>query len=244
MARQRRHLSAGALEALRDGEGPGWARLLARGHLLVCAECRQRREAGRAESERVAVLLKVAMLPAGDRWPDLSDAWERFVIRSGVGAAVAGRRLFTGRLATRNVIGGALIAAGLVAVGIAIDRAPRADLVTRMYSLSAQDRITPKGPSSRDVEFARSIATLEATGKLRRLSDVCCADRDGEGPADDGVLTVRLAGSRSPVVILYEDTQRARTFKSGDAVLMVSRPGLSAEELPAGANGLPSELRE
>ena len=113
-----------------------------------------------------------------------------------------------------------------------------------MYSLSSQDRIAPKGPGPRDVEFARSIARLEATGKLRRLSDVCCADRDGEGPADDGVLTVRLTGSRSPVVILYEDTQRAGTFKPGDAVLMVSRPGLSAEDLPAGAKGLPLDLRE
>jgi hypothetical protein len=141
-------------------------------------------------------------------------------------------------------MGAAIIAAGVVGIGIAIDRAPRTDLVTRMYSLSAQDRIAPKGPTRRDVDFARSIAALEATGKLQRLSDVCCADRDGEGPADDGVLTVRLAGSRSPVVILYEDTQRAGTFKPGDAVLMVSRPGLSAEETPADAKGIPLGLRE
>jgi hypothetical protein len=228
MASKSRHLSAGALEALRDGEGFVWSRLWTQCHLLVCAECRQRHAAGRAESDRAAALLKVAMLPAGDRWPDLSDAWERFVIRSGAGPASVARRM-----TRRNVIGAALIAAGLVSVGIALDRVPRPDLVGRMYSLSAQDRIAPKGPSPRDVEFARSIASLEATGKLRRLSDVCCADRDGEGPADDGVLTVRLQGSRSPVVILYEDTKRAGTFKPGDAVLMVSRPGLSAEESPA-----------
>jgi hypothetical protein len=46
------------------------------------------------------------------------------------------------------------------------------------------------------------------------------------------------------VVILYEDTQRAGTFKPGDAVLMVSRPGLSAEESPAGAKGVSLDLRE
>jgi hypothetical protein len=179
------------------------------------------------------------MPPAGDRWPDTGDAWERLVIRSGA-AARTGRR----RIRARHVMGAAIIAAGVVGIGIAIDRAPRTDLVTRMYSLSAQDRIAPKGPTRRDVDFARSIAALEATGKLQRLSDVCCADRDGEGPADDGVLTVRLAGSRSPVVILYEDTQRAGTFKPGDAVLMVSRPGLSAEETPADAKGIPLGLRE
>ncbi len=127
---------------------------------------------------------------------------------------------------------------------IAVNRSPRSDLVTRMYRLSAQDRIAPKAPTTRDVDLARSIAALEAGGKLERLSDVCCADRDGEGPADDGVLTVRLAGSRSTVVILYEDTQRAGTFKPGDAVLMVSRPGLSAEELPAGAKGVFLDRRE
>jgi len=79
-------------------------------------------------------------------------------------------------------------------------------------------------PSPRDRAFAQSLAMLEARGIAHRVSDVCCADRDGEGPADDGVLTVQLKGSRSPVVILYEDTERAGRFEPGDVVLIVSRP--------------------
>jgi hypothetical protein len=239
MTAKRRHLSADALQALRDGESGLWSRAWARYHLAMCVGCRADHAAAQAESDRVAELLGSVMQEPGRRWPDPGDAWERFVVRSG-----AGSRFARQRLAARGAIGAAVAALAVVVMVMAINRFPRSDLVTRMYSLSAQDRIAPKVPTTRDVELARSIASLEARGKLERLSDVCCADRDGEGPADDGVLTVRLAGSRSPVVILYEDTQRTGTFKPGDAVLMVSRPGLSAEELPAGRKGVSLDLRE
>ena len=121
-----------------------------------------------------------------------------------------------------------MLAAGLTIVATLVGRRVHPDLVAQMYQLSSQDRYVPKRAAPRDVDFARSVTSLEAKGTLRRISDVCCADRDGEGPADDGVLTVSLAGSRSPVVILYEDTQRRGHFDPGDAVLMVSRPRLSA----------------
>jgi hypothetical protein len=111
-----------------------------------------------------------------------------------------------------------------VAMIVLIDRSFGSDLITRMYHLAAQDRPASKQPSAHDRRFAQSLAALEQRGTLHRVSDVCCEDRDGEGPADDGVLTVRLDGSRSPVVILYEDTRRAGRFEPGDVILIVSRP--------------------
>ena len=126
--------------------------------------------------------------------------------------------------------GATLLTAGLMLLAVLITRRSRPDLVAQMIQLASQDRQTPKGSNRRNVDFARSLAMLEARGALRRISDICCADRDGEGPADNGVLTVSLTGGRSPVVILYEDTRRTGYFRPGDAVLMVSRLRRSAAD--------------
>jgi hypothetical protein len=128
--------------------------------------------------------------------------------------------------ARRSLLPRAAVLAAAVVVIVLVDRSFGADLVARMYHLSTQSRPSPKQPSVHDRVFAQSLATLERRGALQTVSDVCCADRDGEGPADDGVLTVRLDGSRSPVVILYEDTRHAGRFEPGDVILIVSRPGV------------------
>jgi len=222
MTRRRTHPSAGALEALIDGEGPISARLRTRIHCWRCPSCAARAAVARHDVARVASLLATPATPAAE-WPDTADAWERVLVRSGRrDAGLANRR--------RPVVVAATVLAAAVAlvVAVSIDRWSTGDLVTTMYRLSASDRDAPKRPTRRDVDFGRSVAALEASGQARQLSDVCCADRDGEGPADDGVLTLRITGSRSPVVILYEDNAHRGRFLPGDVVLNVSRPGVSA----------------
>jgi hypothetical protein len=207
------------VQALQDGEGSMLARLRARAHLRRCAPCAARHRQLTADIRQTHGLLAFEALR-----PDASDAWKRFLVRRGREAlGVASRRSIGW-----SVLPPAAILVVACVAGVLLFRSPERDLVARMYSLSAQDRVAPKVPTRHDREFASSLTSLEAAGVLWRVSDVCCADRDGEGPADDGVLTVLLAGSRSPVVILYEDTQRAGRFQPGDVILMVSRPGRSA----------------
>jgi hypothetical protein len=209
MARKPPHLDAAALQALYDDELSLADRMRARKHLRHCARCAERSVAHRATAARVAALLNAG----GYQQPDVTDAWQRFLIRGGPGHHPNG------------TIGGVLIAAMIAAIIVFAQGARGNDLVSTMYRMSAQTHSTPKGPTHGDLDFARSLATLEAKGQLHRVSDVCCADRDGEGPPDDGVLTVTLAGRRSPVVILYEDTQRVGRFQPGDVVLHVSTRG-------------------
>jgi hypothetical protein len=205
--RRSAHLRAGALQALRDGEGSPCWRLRARAHLWHCAACRAVRDRVEADCARTAGLLALDTLV-----PDTDDAWARF--------ARVTRWQSHSPVMPRLVV---LVAAAVMAV--LVDRSLGGDLVSRMYHLSAKDQASPKRPSEHDRVFAQSLAALEKRGTLHRVSDVCCSDRDGEGPADDGVLTVWLEGSRSPVVILYEDTEHAGRFEPGDVVLMVSRRG-------------------
>jgi hypothetical protein len=208
LPRKRRHLSWGRLQALHDGAG-GWVtRVWARVHLRRCASCAAKWREVQEDCARTTALLGLHAMS-----PDTDDAWERFAVQTG-GAPTRSASLVP-RVA-------ALAAAGIVAA--LISQTVRTGLVARMYQLSAQVSPTSKSPSPRDRAFAQSLAMLEARGIAHRVSDVCCADRDGEGPADDGVLTVQLKGSRSPVVILYEDTKRAGRFEPGDVVLIVSRP--------------------
>jgi hypothetical protein len=218
MRGRRRHPRAGVLQALVDGELPFIERSRVRLHLWWCASCAARRR----EIEHAAQAAR-DLLTLDEQRLDISDAWARFVVRSDQRALRPGAGLRSGWTpAARTLVLTAACGMAMVA-----DWSPPINLVTRMYRLAAQDRVAPKMATRHDQDFARSLLALESEGALRRVSDVCCADRDGEGPADDGVLTVELAGSRSPVVILYEDTKRAGRFQSGDVILMVSRPGLS-----------------
>jgi hypothetical protein len=203
------HPSAGALEALRDGEGSLWWRVPVRFHLRRCATCRGELAALEADCARTTALLSMDTL-----MPDTKEAWAR----------LAGVTL--GRTPSAVPRFAMLLAAAVLVVFVS--RSVGSNLVMRMYHLSAQDRVSPKRPSAHDRAFAQSLAMLEKRGTLHKVSDICCSDRDGEGPADDGVLTVWLDGSRSPVVILYEDTEHVGRFEPGDVILIVSRPGLSA----------------
>jgi hypothetical protein len=214
-SRSMAHLRAGELQAFRDGEGSRWWRVRARMHLWRCASCRAARERVEAECARASALLAMEVAA-----PDTDEAWARFaeVTRYQPRRAVAPRVIVL------------VAAAALVVV---VTQSLGGDLVRRMYHLSTDSALGPKRASATDREFAQSLAMLERRGALHRVSDVCCSDRDGEGPADDGVLTVRLDGSRSPVVILYEDTKHAGRFEPGDVILKLSRPEPPRPEPPA-----------
>jgi hypothetical protein len=211
------HPSTDALETLHDGEGSPWSRLRLRLHVQRCATCRA--ALGQVESEcaRTAALLSMDTLT-----PDTEEAWARL---GGVTPRLTSR---VARWGMPAIVPRLVALAAAVVVVTLVSRSVGSDLVARMYHLAAQDRLSPKRPSAHDREFAQSLAMLEKRGTLHRVSDICCSDRDGEGPADDGVLTVRLEGSRSPVVIMYEDTKHVGRFEPGDVILIVTRPGLSA----------------
>ena len=177
--------------------------MLARAHLRRCAPCTAKWREIQSDCARTAALLGLHAMH-----PDTDEAWERFTVRSGGSPAQSGWVL-----PRRDVA-----AAGVVVA--LISQTVRTELVTRMYRLSAQVSPASKSPTQRNRAFAQSLAVLEARAVYaRRVSDVCCADRDGEGHRSNGVLTVQLNGSRSPVVILYEDTDRAGRFEPGDVVL-------------------------
>jgi hypothetical protein len=58
------------------------------------------------------------------------------------------------------------------------------------------------------------------------VRDFCCADYDGGGPADDGVFTLNRAGEVVESVVLYEDSDRSRSFSAADRVRWsTARPG-------------------
>jgi hypothetical protein len=202
----RSHLRAGELQALRDGEGSRWWRVRARLHLWRCASCRAARQRVETDCARTAALLSIETAA-----PDTDEAWERF-------ARIT-------RYEPRSAVIPRVMALAAAVVIVAVVTRALGDPVRRLYHLSDESLMVPKRVSATDRAFAQSLAMLEQRGTLHRLSDVCCSDRDGEGPADDGVLTVRLDGSRSPVVIMYEDTRHAGRFEAGDVILMMSRPG-------------------
>lgn len=67
----------------------------------------------------------------------------------------------------------------------------------------------------RDGPPAATPGTVESP---RRLRDFCCADYDGGGPEDDGVLTVGRPVERVEEVVLYEDADGSGGFSLGDSV--------------------------
>jgi hypothetical protein len=88
-------------------------------------------------------------------------------------------------------------------------------------SLTEEDPIrfaaAPGSPSGAgNAGVSTDSGSLQDAAPLE-LRDVCCADYDRGGPADDGVMTV----SRADVVVqvaLYEDEDASRTFTAGDRV--------------------------
>jgi hypothetical protein len=81
-------------------------------------------------------------------------------------------------------------------------------------SLSALDPI--RYASSSAAPDAWAAAGWPEAG-VRIVRDVCCADHDLGGPADDGVLTVSAGGGLRRVLV-YEDLDGSRSFSPGDVL--------------------------
>lgn len=85
-------------------------------------------------------------------------------------------------------------------------------------SLSTQDPI--RYGSLEAVPATRSQGRTEESESRSRdediVTDVCCADYDGGGRLDDGVLTWSRPGELVERVMLYEDDDGSRSFSEGD----------------------------
>ena len=53
--------------------------------------------------------------------------------------------------------------------------------------------------------------------------DICCADHDGGGLADDGLFTLSQPGEAVTVVAVYEDVDGNGVLSAGDIVRYFSR---------------------
>jgi len=124
---------------------------------------------------------------------DPAEAWSRFVIRSGRRAARPTIPLIA-RLLVPAVVGAAAVASHMAW--------PRPDPAADLRPADLLERI---GEAVNDI-----------------VLDLCCADYDGGGLPDDGLLTLNGPGEIVKLVVVYEDVDRNRAFSAGDRLRYVS----------------------
>ncbi|HEX7088629.1 MAG TPA: zf-HC2 domain-containing protein [Longimicrobiales bacterium] len=124
---------------------------------------------------------------------DPAEAWARFVVRSGWRAARPTIPL-VGRLLVPAVAGAAAVASYMAW--------PRPHPTTDLRPADLLERI---GEAVNDI-----------------VLDLCCADYDGGGLPDDGLLTLNGPGEVVKLVVVYEDVDRNRAFSAGDRLRFVS----------------------
>lgn len=130
---------------------------------------------------------------------DPADAWARFLVLSG-------------RRATRPVIP---LVARLVVPAVAGALAVASYMAWPRPELSAADL--------RPAELLERLA--EAVDDV--VLDLCCADYDGGGLPDDGLVTLSGPGEVVKLVVVYEDVDGDGKFSPGDRVRYVSaRPSI------------------
>jgi Putative zinc-finger len=204
----RRHRADWQVRAWLDGELPPWRRLALRLHLSRCERCRTRTAEIEAERRLLSHLLVTREPPL-----DVGEAWVRFQVRSGH--------------ASRRPTGGRQLAGALLVAGLALVTLP---LLPRRSGWSADVEwllhptpVKAKTSSTGDTLFVERLLRLEAAGRVHILEDACCEDRDGEGPADDGLAIVRVAGRDATLAVLYEDLDDSGALTAGDLIRLVSR---------------------
>lgn len=203
----RQHLARRDIQALLDAELRGWRLLRARRHLAVCPACRDAVAVTRNDTA-----LCTALLDAMPRPVDLDESWARFAVRSG-GQALEGARPRQARWYLAGV--GSGIAAVVALLLLAKAPAP----ASRHLDLVPAE----KAPTADDRRFVSRLHGLLAQGDAYLIEDRCCDDRDGEGPADDGAVLIRMRESPTPVVVMYEDRDGSGSLTPGDIVRLVSR---------------------
>jgi hypothetical protein len=105
----------------------------------------------------------------------------------------------------------------------AVRFAPRASLGAELAGRAGRGEL-PVGPGRmrpRWLGWAAAVALLLAGAGAARAwiagrgpVDRCCADYDGEGAADDGILVAR--GRPGHLLLIYEDRDGSRTLSAGD----------------------------
>lgn len=204
----RRHLARRDIQAALDTELRGWRLVRVRRHLVECAVCRAALEAARTTQA-----LAAGMLDALPRPVDLEESWARFAVRLGLEASRARRPRAVGWYVLGAGSGIAAAAAVVLVVSAPRSR-PRPTL----------DLAPPeKAPSADDRRFVSRLHGLLAAGEAHMIEDRCCADRDGEGPPDDGAVLIQMRHSATPIVVMYEDRDSSGSLTAGDIVRLVSR---------------------
>jgi hypothetical protein len=207
------HLAGRELQAFLDGELPLWRHIRARIHLAGCERCLHR--LGQFDMDRDAT---GALLETLEIEPDLTEAWSRFVLLSG-GRATAGRAWSgrTGWYAAGLATGVAAAAAALL--GLGLPARARSHDVRAILELPGAGKVQ----TAADRALIERIQAQLKRGEVRLLDNRCCSDRDGEGPADDGMAVLATDHPGPSIVILYEDADRSGGLSSGDIIRLVSR---------------------
>ncbi len=164
------------------------------------------------------------MLDALPRPMDLEESWARFAVRSD-GRALRSR----GTRSVRWYVVGA--GSGVAAAAALALLAGPASRPRRALDLAPPE----KAPTADDRRFVSRLHGMLAEGEAYLIEDQCCADRDGEGPPDDGAVLIRMRHSSTPVVVMYEDRDASGSLTAGDIVRLVSRGEAQVPRpLPAG----------
>jgi hypothetical protein len=103
-------------------------------------------------------------------------------------------------------------------------------------SLSGRDPIRYASSQAAPDPWSAAGWPAAPDGGAPDVRDVCCADHDLGGPADDGILTVS-AGDGIRRVLVYEDLDGSRSFSPGDVLRWNGgRPAPAAAARPAGGS--------
>lgn len=216
----RQHLARRDIQAVQDGELRGWRGVWVRGHLASCEACRRAVTMSQAQARWSSELLGALPRPV-----DLEESWARLAVRTG-GAPL-------GRTPVRRVawyVAG--VGSGVAAAIALLLLAGRPDASRDAFlTLEPGEKV----PTASDRLFVRRLHGLLADGEAYLIEDSCCADRDGEGPADDGTVLIGMRRSPIPIVVMYEDRDGSGSLTPGDIVRLVSRG--SAPDRPPRAPG-------
>jgi hypothetical protein len=145
----------------------------------------------------------------------VDDALARVLVRSG---RPSPRRA----VLTRWVMAAATV--GVVAIALRSQSAYSDDRwADDLQWLMNPDAGQGKAVRMDDRQFIGRLHELQQQGTLDLVEDECCDDRDGEGPADDGLVLVTLAQQDAGLAVIYEDIDRSGSLTSGDLIRLVSR---------------------
>lgn len=198
------------LAAFAEGSAPWLRNVQVRLHLMHCVACRDRVDGHRRDAIAVRLLLGGATTGI-----DVNEALGRVLVRAGRAKPRPAPRLWP------------VWTAGVLAAGV---------LLVSTQAMNGEDRwnddlrwlMNPDSTEGKEVklddrQFVRRLFELEKKGAVTVVTDRCCDDRDGEGPADDGLMFLTLTEEDAGLAVIYEDLDQSSSLTSGDLIRLVSR---------------------